>query len=140
MRLSTIIISLLLIGAVFAGMYSFVNQMAADDYYDVEVKGEYEASFDKTNNLSVEINEQYATMSNWSASKSTSVQIITLVPDSLALALDIIKLPFTIIGELISSLLTLVGLPVWFTTMALAVVAVVLIFGIIALILRYRDT
>lgn len=139
MRFSTFIIAILLFGVLVTGTFSFFNDLSGADAFNTDVD-DYSAQFDHSQNLSTEIADRYGEMSNWTSEKSSAIQIITLVPDALMLAKDLILLPVTIVYELLDSLVNVIGLPDWITTFALAVIVVFVIFGFIALILRYRET
>lgn len=140
MRISTIIISLLILGGLFIGFYSFATSLSGEDGFDVPIDTTYSSTFDKTSELSDNINTNYNDMMNWSTKKNSATQIITLVPDALSLVKNIIVLPFSLISTVMTDFMSLLGLPGWFTSFLLSVIAIVLIFAFMALILRYRDT
>lgn len=140
MRFQSFIIGILLMGAVVVGLYAFVNDMAGDNAYVVSVNSTYEESFDKSTVLSTNISDKYDKMQNLSTEKGSAIQIITLVPDVLSLAKDIIVLPFNLLGGIISNITTFMRLPDWVGTFTLSIISVLLIFSFIALVLRYRYT
>lgn len=138
MKLSTIIISIVLIGVLFTGFYSFVNDMASPTAYNVTIT-DYSGTFDKTNDVSTEINEKYNTLTNWSAEKSTLVSIITFVPDSLSLVKSILTLPFTILHGVVINLTSILHLPDWFSAFLIVLIPIILMFAFITLILRWKS-
>lgn len=139
MRYSVLIISILLFGSIVTGFYAFTNSLAGGDAYNIQVT-DYSSSFDKTSNISDEISGKYNDLVNWSAKKSSATQIITLVPDSLSLIKSILFLPLNMLTSIVSSLSTFLQLPAWVTSLGLTVLVIGLIFGLIALILRYKET
>ena len=76
---------------------------------------------------------------NLSAKTGSSFQIITLVPDVLSIVKDVIKLPFTVTGELLNSFNEFLGLPKWVYNTLLGIFVVLMIFSFISLVLRYKS-
>ena len=69
MKISSLIISILLVGVLFTGFYTFVNDLASPENYDLAVDNQYMNTFDKTNNLSMDIQKKYDNMQNFSTKK-----------------------------------------------------------------------
>jgi len=140
MRFSNVIMSILLLGSVLVGLFAFATDLGGEDKYNAPVDDSYLSQFDKTDNLTSEISEKYDEIQNFSTKKSSAYQIITLVPDALSLVKNIIVLPFTLIGELIHSLTTVLQLPEWASIFMKVAITIMFLFAFIALILRYKDT
>ena len=142
MRISTIIIGLLLVGSLIFGFYSFVNDLAdSDTGYDVSVDDDkYIEAFDKSRNISDEINRSYGKIQKLSANTESTIGIVTLVPEILIITIKMVTLPFAIIGGLMTALQTHMGLPAWTTSFLLTIMTILIVFAIIAMILRFRET
>ena len=140
MKISSLIISILLVGVLFTGFYTFVNDLASPENYDLAVDNQYMNTFDKTNNLSMDIQKKYDNMQNFSTKKSSTIQIITLIPDALSLMKDIIILPYRVTSVMINDLARFINLPSWVTTFIVAVITILLLFAIISMILRWNET
>ncbi len=137
-RISHIVIGILLLGIIITGFYTFVGDMAADDAYDVEYE-DYSATFSHIDEISDEMNESYSNMQEkWEVNTESSFQIITLVPQALGLVKNVIVLPFSVASGLVTDIITYMKLPAWVTGFVLAIITVFLVFGMVALVLRYR--
>lgn len=139
MRISTMITGILLMGFMVTGFYSIVTSMAnTEDGYGVTVDDSYTEAFDKTEEVSSRINASYNDMMQFSA--NTGLAYLSLIPDALILVKNIIVFPFSILGGMIVSIMGYMGLPAWVTTFTVTIVTVAIIFGFVALILRYKYT
>tara|TARA_R100000306_G_C4352437_1_gene130829 strand:- start:560 stop:973 length:414 start_codon:yes stop_codon:yes gene_type:complete len=137
MKISTLLIVLLIVSGVVVGTYSMINDLATD--YGVTVDQNYLDSFNKTLQLNEELNSKYLKVQNLSAKTGSSFNIITLVPDVLSIVKDVIKLPFTVTGELLNSFNEFLGLPKWVYNTLLGIFVVLMIFAFISLVLRYNS-
>ena len=137
MKFSTLLIVLLIVSGVVVGTYSMINDLSND--YGVSVDQDYLNSFNKTLELNDELNAKYLKVQNLSAKTGSSFQIITLVPDVLGIVKDVIKLPFTVTGELLNSFNEFLGLPKWVYNTLLGIFVVLMIFSFISLVLRYKS-
>lgn len=133
MKISTILIGLVLISSLFVGMYAFSTSLA--NSYGVTVDQTYVQAFDKTNELNNEINQSYSNIQDLSANTGSSVQIITLVPDVLIILKNMVVLPFTVVGAMISSLAQFLSLPAWAVSMFLTIATIVLMMAVVNAIL-----
>jgi hypothetical protein len=140
MRLSSVIFGILMVGTLIVGMYSFVSDLSGADAYNIEYDTQYEEAFDKSEEVSEQINESYTEMQEFSASKSSTIGIVTLVPDMLILLKNMIVLPFSLAGGMIGSLIQYMGLPSWVQSFLIAGLTILFLFAIAALILRYKYT
>lgn len=140
MRISNLIIGLLLVSGMITGLFLFVNNLSGADGYNVAVEDDYQKHFNKTINLSNEISEQYYIKQNWTGSKSETIGIITMTIDALSLVKNIIVLPFAILSDFAGSLQSILGLPRWVFSFFIATVTVLILFGFIAIVLRYKYT
>ncbi len=137
--ISSIIISGLILGMLILGFYEFANDLTDENSYNVDLNDNYTTSFDKAENLSTNIAEGYNDVMNWSAEKGGAA-IITLVPDALMLVKDVIVLPVSLTLAMFDDAMVILGAPAWISTLAIAVLIVIVIFAFIALILRFKDT
>lgn len=138
MKISTIIIGFLIMGVMLTGFYAVTTDLGSgENGYNVNVDDDkYLAAFDKSNDISDEINTTYGKIQSLSANKASTIGIITLVPDVLILIKNIIVLPFSIAGGVINSIQLYMGLPAWTTTFMLTLFVILLIFAFIALVLN----
>ena len=140
MRMSAIIIGLLLVGGIITGLYSFVNGMADEDNYNVEFDDSYQGAFDKSQNISEKIADDYQKIQNFTANKGASIGIVTLIPDVLTLIKNTITLPLTLMEGMITSLIGYLQLPDWTFVLMMSILSVIVIFAFAALVLRYKYT
>jgi len=140
MKISTLTIGIILMGAIVVGLYGFLGELASEDEgYNVDYDDSYVTTFDRVENMTVEISDKFEEVRNFSTKKSTAIQIITLVPDALGLLKDVLLLPFNITVSLISDLVTILGLPVWVNTFALGLLVSFLTYAFISAILRWKS-
>ncbi len=139
MRLSSVIIGILLIAAVSTGMYTFVNSLASDEYYDVAVESKYEDAFGNNTEINQEINASYTNVQAWTVDKTS---FLALAPDVVSLVKNLIALPFKVLGNMLLFIVSPegLGLPVWVQSFAIGLLLTVMIFAVIAIIIRYRYT
>lgn len=133
MKISTILIGLVLISSIFVGVYAVITEVAGN--YGISVDQQYVSTFDKTTELNNEINQSYSNIQGLSANTGSTVQIITLVPDVLIILKNMVVLPFTVIGQLISGFATFLHLPTWLVSMVLTISTIVLTMAVISAIL-----
>lgn len=139
MKLSAIIIGIMLVGAMMTGLYHFVNEMAGDQGgYNVEFDNSYESAFDKSQNISSEMSDDYQEIMNFTVDKGSTIGIVTLIPDVLSLMKNTITLPLTIAQGMIQSIITYLQLPDWTYVLMMTMFSILVIFGFIALVLRFR--
>lgn len=144
MKVSQLIIGLLIVGFFITGMYTVINDLAGADSYNLDVD-DYSTKFDKTTNVSDQIADDYETIfgtedsdqNSWVVDKTS---YLALLPHAVSLVKNMIKLPFAVIGETINTLMVELGFDSWVSSFLLTVAMVFMIFGVISIILRYRDT
>ena len=145
MRISSFIISILLVGLIVVGFYEFAADLAAPDAYDITLNESYKDAFDKTNNISSEISDDYEAMIGNSDNNETGwvvdkLSYLALIPNAVSLILNMVKLPFIVTIEIISNITEYLNLPDWINAFLMAAFLILVIFGIISIIMRYRDT
>lgn len=139
MRISVIVMGVLILGFMVIGYYTTVSDMASEQGgYNVDIDDSYSASFDKTEEMANNISAAYDSIKAKSA--NTGAAYLTLIPELWVIVKNTVSLPFSIIGGVIESIVEYVGLPAWVTTFFIAVITIIFIFGLIALIFRYRYT
>lgn len=138
MKVSVLIIGFLIMGVMLTGFYAVTTDLgSSENGYNVNVDDDkYLAAFDKSNNISNEINSTYYKIQDLSANKASTIGIITLIPDVLIMIKNIIVLPFSLAGGVITSIQLYMGLPAWTTTFMLTLFVITLIFAFIALVLN----
>jgi len=138
MKLSTIIIGLMLLSGMVVGTYSFVTGLGTATGSAVVVSQEYVQDFNNTVTLNDELAQKYSKVQNLSAKTGSSFQIITLVPDALSILKDLLTIPFTVMGDIMSAFQDHLGVPGWVFTLVLGIFTVVLIMALLSAILRYE--
>ena len=139
MRISSFVIGILLIGSMIGGLYAFAEGMGdSNSGYGVDIEDEYSTEFDYSKNLSNQIVGDYSKLQNISSNKGAAY--LTMIPDAIILVKNIITYPFTLVDGIISSMVKFLHLPSWVTTLSIGILTIMLIFGVLALILRYRYT
>jgi|24BtaG_2_1085350.scaffolds.fasta_scaffold04662_2 hypothetical protein len=149
MKFSSILIGILLLGAIFGGFYTFTNSIITENNYDTDfgivTDSKYQNSFDKIEEISNKTSAAYVTMygndetneTGWAVDK---LSYLGFVPDALSLIKDIVTLPFSLAGDFIFSIGIYLGVPSWVTALLLAVTLVILLFALLQIILRYKYT
>lgn len=135
MKLSTFIIGLVMFMFLIVGFYSFAQDLAGTNYYNVNVDTQYTTAFDNSINISNQITDSYGRIQNWTTNKDSAYSIITLVPDALSLLKSMISLPMNLASETADSIVTYLQLPAWTSTFMLIVIPLILIFLFVALVL-----
>lgn len=139
MRVSSIVMGLLIVGVLGVGIYSFANDLAKEQAYDIEVSGQYLVVFNKTNDLTKDINKSYAEIQT-KLQSDNSGYIITLVPQTIILMKNAIIFPFKAAGEILIMLVEYMKLPTWVQAFFIAAIALIFLFSMVALVLRYKYT
>lgn len=124
-------------GAMFVGFYEFAAALGGEDAYNVDIDDSYATTFDKTTNISDKIDDDYNEMINWSVDKTS---YLGLTGHGVSLIKNMISLPFALVGDLVTNGIESIGLPSWVQSFLLAAIAALLVFAVLALILRYRYT
>tara|TARA_R100001530_G_C4262953_1_gene141003 strand:+ start:46 stop:432 length:387 start_codon:yes stop_codon:yes gene_type:complete len=124
----------LLIGAFVTGSYTILQEMS--DATGQEYDPGFANNFSDTINISNNINRNVNRITNISA-QTQGVFIITMVPETLKLVGNMITLPFSATGNMVTALSSNLSLPTWVVAFIMALIGVLLIFAVISLILRY---
>jgi len=142
MKLSTIIISTLLVGILFTGFYNFAIDLSTGYGSDLDVS--YLNTYNKSLALAEEINSDYNEVVNFSSNKGVGYEIITFIPDTLSLLKNVITYPYTILTETMQGsdgnpgALQQLSMPAWVGIMFKIMLPIFLIFAIVAVFLRYK--
>jgi len=144
MRISSFIISILLVGLIVVGFYELADDLAGEDAYDVTLNESYKDAFDKTANVSSEISDNYESIIGSSDKNETGwvvdkLSYLALIPNVVSLVVNMVQLPFTVTGEIIGNLTDYLNLPSWISVFLTTAFLVLLIFGIIAIVMRFKD-
>jgi len=134
MKLSSILILLLLMGGIVGGSYFIINQVA--EYTGVTVDDQYVDTFNQTITVQNSIEHNVNVLTNISA-QTSGVFIITMVPESLKLAGNLISLPWTAFSNIVTGFQQYLNLPEWVDGLLIAIIGIALMFAVISLILRY---
>ena len=134
MRISSILILLLLMGGIVGGSYFIINQVA--EYTGVTVDDQYVDTFNQTITVQNSIEHNVNVLTNISA-QTSGVFIITMVPESLKLAGNLISLPWTAFSNIVTGFQEYLNLPEWVDGLLIAIIGIALMFAVISLILRY---
>lgn len=145
MRIQSFIICVLMVGFIFTGFYTLADSLAGEDAYDVPLNESYKDSFDKTNNISTQISEDYENIVGRSDTNETGwvvdkLAYLALIPQAVSLVKNMIKLPVIVSLEMVESFTEYLNLPDWMAAFFITIIILSVIFGLIALVLRYRHT
>ena len=137
MRVSYLFFGLLIVGLIVVGAYSTLNSAVSDAGFGTGeiVDPKYETAFEMTENVSAQISSDYDNMMNWTVDKTS---FLALIPNAVSMMKNMIKLPFTVIGDLIGSLGEFLYLPAWAVSFLLAIIAGFTVFAVIAVIRGYK--
>ena len=123
MKLSDIILIILLVSAIFTGSYAIVNNLAdSTQGYNISVDDSLLAQFNKTTQLSEDINESYSELL-----------------EALGLIKELVTLPFVAAEEILSGFQEVFAIPPALYSMLLAIICVILLFAFLSLILRFTS-
>jgi len=140
MKLSDIILIILLVSAIFTGSYAIVNNLAdSTQGYNISVDDSLLGQFNKTTELSEEINESYSELLALPSYSSSSFYIISLVPEALGLIKELVTLPFVSAEEILSGFQEVFAIPPALYSTLLAIICVILLFAFLSLILRFTS-
>jgi len=134
MKLSSILILLLLMGGIVGGSYFIIDEVA--QYTGVTVDDQYQDTFNQTITVQNSIEHNVNVLTNISA-QTSGVFIITMVPESLKLAGNLISLPWTAFSNIVTGFQEYLNLPEWVDGLLIAIIGIALMFAVISLILRY---
>tara|TARA_R100000656_G_scaffold58541_1_gene45654 strand:- start:1648 stop:2058 length:411 start_codon:yes stop_codon:yes gene_type:complete len=134
MKLSSILILLLLMGGIVGGSYFIIDEVA--QYTGVTVDDQYQDTFNQTITVQNSIEHNVNVLTNISA-QTSGVFIITMVPESLKLAGNLISLPWTAFSNIVTGFQQYLNLPEWVDGLLIAIIGIALMFAVISLILRY---
>lgn len=138
MKVSTLVISVLIISAMMTGIYGFVNELSGSNGYNVAVNQEFLSNFSRTNALSTDILEQFnKTQQEWNAADESIIANAKFMVNAMSLVLNIILLPFNTGSEYLQLFFTYLGAPAWVFSFALAVFVTILLFAIVSVIVRW---
>jgi len=137
MRISSYVIAVLIIGLTFILFNSLINDLAGENGYDIMVNDSYYTDFDKTTNISERINADYHNISEWSVDSDS---YLGLVPEVVSLLKNTIVIPFTVTEEIISTFTTYLQLDDSIYPIITSIVLVIIVFALLAIILRYKYT
>jgi len=134
MKLSSILVLLLLMSGIVTGAFIMINDVA--DYTGLTVSENISDSFAATQKVQSNISHNVELLTNISA-KTSGVFFITMIPESLKLAGNMISLPWTAFSDIVKGLQSTLNLPGWVQGLLIAIIGIVLMFAVISLILRY---
>tara|TARA_R100001594_G_scaffold143160_1_gene190811 strand:+ start:119 stop:541 length:423 start_codon:yes stop_codon:yes gene_type:complete len=138
MKLSDILIVILLVSAIFTGSYALINNLAdSETGYNVTIDDSYLEQFNKTTELSQEINTSYSELLALPSYSSSNFFIISLVPEALGLIKELVTLPFVSAQEILNGFTTVFAIPPELVSVLIAIICVILLFAFLTLILRF---
>lgn len=138
MKLTTLLIGIFIVSALVIGMYTFANDLTDDTGYDYDVNNEYMSSFNKMDNVSTDMSNSYNTLQNMTF-LDAGLNIYKPVLEVFSLAKNAILAPFSIANTMIIDFTNAISAPVWVRSLIVGVFYVMLLFALIAIILRFRD-
>jgi len=135
MRLESLLIGMFVIAIVSAGMYTFIGNVG--DQYDVVTdEDSHLAIYENSYALGVDVNESFNRLTSDDTSKTAQFFTgVVLVWNTIVFIVQ------SIVGSLniiINNILIALFLPEWFIGIAYGVIAVMIIFAMIALIMRWK--
>jgi len=138
---STMIIGVLLVGALFAGVYSFTDLFTGDDAYQITLSSAdsaYADTFHDTQNTTGKINEQYDKLRNdWQIESGLNVFVV-LIPDAYRLIKSLISLPIDALMDFVNVGAGPLNVPPWLSAFILAFIVVVAMFTFVSIITKWR--
>src|SRR6056297_245114 len=143
MRYSGFVIAILIVGAIFMGMYSFASSLAevSDDYTN-EINMTYANTYNNMNKVGNTSSEMITTIKGgddkgWVVDK---LAYLALIPQALSLLKEIMFLPIDFFDDMITQMLPDLGIAgdSLITTFLISIITLSIIFAFIALILKYR--
>ena len=133
MKLSDIILIILLVSAIFTGSYAIVNNLAdSTQGYNISVDDSLLGQFNKTTELSEEINRSYSELLALPSYSSSSFYIISLVPEALGLIKELVTLPFVSATEILEGFKEVFAIPPALASMLVAIICVILLFAFLS--------
>lgn len=140
MKLSDIILMILLVSAIFTGSYALINNLAdSEQGYNITIDDSLLAQFNKTTQLSEDINRSYSELLALPSYSSSSFYIISLIPEALGLIKELVTLPFVSANEILSGFQEVFAIPPALASMLVAIICVILLFAFLSLILRFTS-
>ena len=137
MKLSSLILTVLLVGALFTGLYSYVNFLGQPENYNLVVDDSYLNRFNQSNENSQKLTDTYNELQEKLQSNNAGA-IITLIPITLTIIKELVTIPFTGLGNIIGALIEFLNLPSWVTGFLITTLTLFVIFGLVALVLNNR--
>ncbi len=132
MRIEAFVLGLFVFGSIIIGMYAIFDETA--DQYGMDT-GQDLSAYNKTAESISNINQSFTDLTTGTLSPTSFLGGLGLVFSVVQL---VIATPFTIATGMIAHLSTALALPVWFTALISGALVVLVVFGLIALILRFR--
>ena len=146
MRLQTIIIGMLVFGALMTGFYTFLGDLTGPEGYDIDISNDtaYQAAYNKTTDLSQQLNDSYSDLQDVSPDRGLSY--FTGAWDMFKIAKDIITTPFSLLLGSDGMINTLagseedkgLGLAPWIQGLVFGLIIVLIIFAVMAIVIKWK--
>lgn len=134
MKIEHLVLGILVLAAIAVGMYSVVGELG--DQYGVEVDEEaITEPYEHSQTMITDINQSYSRLTEGGLNPTDFVTGLVLVWKVVKF---IVATPFTVANTILIHTVSVLGLPTWFTTLLTGGLVVLVLFGLVALILRYR--
>lgn len=136
LKFSEILTAMLIIGVFIGGFFFVAGEIGGTAGYNVEINDSYQADFDKTLNVTSEINSGVESVKNITIDKGS---FLGAVPDMLIVIKNMIMLPLVGFGAMTSTLFDVFDLPSWATTFIIMFISIAIIISLGMIIFRFRD-
>lgn len=134
MKIERLVIGMLFITAIVGGMYSIIGELG--DQYNVEVnQDEITAPYKNSQDMIESINQSYSKLTEGGMNPTDFVTGLVLV---LKVIKFIVITPFNVANTMMIYTISTLGLPTWFATFITGGLVVLVVFALVALIMRYR--
>ena len=144
--LQKFLVGMILFSALITGFYVFMGDLSGEEGYNIDTTNDtvYQLAYNKTENLSRDIQDSYDRVATMET--NVAAQFFTGLVEIVDIVKDIIVMPYTILvgdGGIINTMGGTkedggLGMPTWITGMLIAIVVIALIFGVIAVIIKYK--
>ncbi len=134
MKLEHLMITLLIVSAIVSGIYFIVGDL--EDEYNVPIDDEgIIAEYDQSSDMVLSLNQSITTLLD---AKFTFSDVIAGMNAVWTTIKVVIKTPFIIINTFLTSTMSMIGLPEWFSVFITGIIVVLVLFSLLAIILRYK--
>lgn len=140
MKLSTIIYSTFLLGFLIVGWYSILGSLASDQGgYNVVINDSIKDNLNENlTTISEDLSDSYSDLTD-NVTANSGLAYLALVPKVIVIFVKTIISPIQILFTIVTTLVAEFLLPAWVTSIVMGMLGAIVIFALVALMLRFRD-